>query len=308
MIDSKGHDFGCFGLVKSKTAVLGSARWRATGLALLVSLAVIIFFYWSTLGAMAPQWHSSTYSHGYVIFPASLYIIWKRRNTLGALTPTPSIWAILLLILATFGWLLGDLTTTAVVEQFCAIATIIGVAWGILGTAAMRPPLFPLAFLIFALPLGDGLNHLYLIVHAVEGLPPGAYVFHRSRGFLECLKQGNFRPDARYLGLGQELPADAAVDIFFLTDLRPILQRFGDRGYRAVQLEAGILGGKLYLAAYAQRLGATGLTFFDDDVTRFFSPHAGGKNAIFLTAVGHSANTNPDETQRDRSPTSLTCG
>jgi SagB-type dehydrogenase family enzyme len=142
-------------------------------------------------------------------------------------------------------------------------------------------------------PPGAQLNHLYLIVHAVEGLPLGAYVFHRSRGVLECLKQGNFRADAGYLGLQQELPADAAVDIFFLADLRPILQRFGNRGYRAVQLEAGILGGKLYLAAYAQRLGATGLTFFDDDVTRFFSPHAEGKSAIFLVAVGHSAKHKP---------------
>jgi SagB-type dehydrogenase family enzyme len=142
-------------------------------------------------------------------------------------------------------------------------------------------------------PPGAQLNDLYLIVHAVEGLPPGAYVFHRSRGVLECLKQGNFRADAGYLGLEQELPADAAVDIFFLTDLRPILQRFGNRGYRAVQLEAGILGGKLYLAAYAQRLGATGLTFFDDDVTSFFSPHAEGKSAIFLVALGHSAKRNP---------------
>jgi SagB-type dehydrogenase family enzyme len=133
------------------------------------------------------------------------------------------------------------------------------------------------------------LNHLYLIVHAVEGLPPGAYVFHRSRGVLECLKQGNFRADAGYLGLEQELPADAAVDIFFLADLRLVLQRFGNRGYRAVQLEAGILGGKLYLAAYAQRLGATGLTFFDEDVVRFFSPHAAGKSAVFLVAIGHSA-------------------
>src|SRR5712664_2674248 len=123
-------------------------------------------------------------------------------------------------------------------------------------------------------PPGAQLNDLYLIVHAVEGLSPGAYVFHRNRGALECLRQGDFRADAGYLGLQQELPADAAVDIFFLADLRPILQRFGNRGYRAVQLEAGILGGKLYLAAYAQRLGATGLTFFDDDVTRFFSPHA----------------------------------
>ena len=142
-------------------------------------------------------------------------------------------------------------------------------------------------------PPGAQLNDLYLIVHAVEGLPPGAYVFRRDRGRLECLKQGNFRADAGYLGLEQDLPADAAVAIFFLADLRPILQRFGNRGYRAVQLEAGILGGKLYLAAYALRLGATGLTFFDDDVTSFFSPHAEGKSAIFLVAVGHSAKRKP---------------
>jgi SagB-type dehydrogenase family enzyme len=138
-------------------------------------------------------------------------------------------------------------------------------------------------------PMGSHLNHLYLIAHAVEGLEAGAYVFQRDRGTLECLKPGHFRAQAGYLGLEQQLPADAAVDIFFLADLRPIFERFGNRGYRAVQLEAGILGGKLYLAAYAQRLGATGLTFYDDDVTRFFSPHAESKAAIFLVAVGNSA-------------------
>ena len=138
-------------------------------------------------------------------------------------------------------------------------------------------------------PPGSQLNQLYVIVHAVESLELGAYVFHRERGLLERLKQGNFRSQAGYLGLEQELPADAAVDIFCLADLRPILQRFGNRGYRAVQLEAGILGGKLYLAAYAQHLGATGLTFYDDEVTRFFSPHAEGKSAIFLVAAGKGA-------------------
>jgi SagB-type dehydrogenase family enzyme len=142
-------------------------------------------------------------------------------------------------------------------------------------------------------PMGTQLNHLYLIVHAVAGLAPGAYVFHRDRRLLESLKPGDFRAQAGYLGLEQELPADAAADIFFLADLRPILQRFGNRGYRAVQLEAGMLGGKLYLGAYAQRLGATGLTFYDDDVTRFFSPHAVGKSAIFLVAVGHSVKQRP---------------
>lgn len=141
----------------------------------------------------------------------------------------------------------------------------------------------------FLEPPGTQLNDLYVIIHAVDEVPPGAYVFHRNRSVLECLKEGNFRAEAGYLGLGQELAADSAADIFFLADLRPILQRFGSRGYRAVQLEAGILGGKLYLAAYAQGLGATGLTFFDDDVVRFLSPHAEGKSTIFLVAVGHSA-------------------
>jgi SagB-type dehydrogenase family enzyme len=145
----------------------------------------------------------------------------------------------------------------------------------------------------FLSPIGSQLNHLYLIVHAVEGLESGAYVFHRDLGVLECLKRGNFRDQAGYLGLEQQLPADAAVDIFFLADLRPIFDRLGNRGYRAVQLEAGVIGGKLYLSAYAQRLGATGLTFYDDDVSRFFSPHAEGKSAIFLIAVGESAKLRP---------------
>jgi SagB-type dehydrogenase family enzyme len=141
----------------------------------------------------------------------------------------------------------------------------------------------------FLNPTGSQLNDLYLIVHAVDGLESGAYFFDRERGALQCLKHGVFRDQAGYLGLEQQLPADAAVDIFFLADLRPIFHRLGNRGYRAVQLEAGIIGGKLYLAAYAQRLGATGLTFYDDDVTQFFSPHAGGKSAIFLIALGNSA-------------------
>jgi len=138
----------------------------------------------------------------------------------------------------------------------------------------------------FLVPPGAQLNDLYLIVHSVEGLKPGAYFFHRDRTALELLDEGDFRAEAYHLGLEQELPADACVDVFFLADLTRILGRYGNRGYRAVQLEAGVIGGKIYLAAYAQRLGGTGLTFFDDDVIKFFSPHANGKSAIFLVAIG----------------------
>jgi len=138
-------------------------------------------------------------------------------------------------------------------------------------------------------PFGRHLNDLYLIVNNVIGLAPGAYVYHWDEKFLELLKRGDFRDKAGYLGLEQQIPADAAVDVFFLADLKTILERYGNRGYRAVQLEAGIIGGKLYLGAYAQKLGCSGLTFYDDDVVSFFSPHARGKSAIFLIALGRSA-------------------
>ena len=147
----------------------------------------------------------------------------------------------------------------------------------------------------FLEPPGAQLNDLYLIVHAVQGLKPGAYFFRRKQNTLELLKEGKFRAEAHHLGLEQELPADACVDIFFLADLKSILEGYGNRGYRAVQLEAGAVGGRMYLAAYAQRLGATGLTFFDDDVINFFSPHAKGKSAIFLLAVGKSLKRKPQQ-------------
>jgi SagB-type dehydrogenase family enzyme len=134
----------------------------------------------------------------------------------------------------------------------------------------------------------ESLNDVYLIVNAVEGLPLGAYAFRRRLRALELLREGDFRGEAGYLGLGQAIPRDASANIYFLTDLASALKRMGNRGYRAAQLEAATMGGKIYLAAYAQRLGASGLTFFDDDVTEFFSPDAAGKSVMFLIAVGKS--------------------
>ena len=135
---------------------------------------------------------------------------------------------------------------------------------------------------------GHRLVDLYLIVNAVDGIAPGAYCYWPEAHGLEQLQSGDYRGQAGFLCLDQALGSEASVAIFFLADLGPILERFGNRGYRLANLEAGIIGGRCYLGAYGQGFGASGLTFYDGDVVRFFSPHAQGKDALFVTVLGRS--------------------
>jgi SagB-type dehydrogenase family enzyme len=132
-----------------------------------------------------------------------------------------------------------------------------------------------------------GLVDLYVIVNAVEGVAPGAYAYWPGRG-LELVRAGEFRREAAYLTLEQALGGDAAATFFFLAPLDAILTSWGERGYRLANLEAGLAGGRAYLAAYAGGFGASGLTFYDTEVVRFFSPHAAGRDAIFVTALGRA--------------------
>lgn len=127
---------------------------------------------------------------------------------------------------------------------------------------------------------------LYFIVSAVEGLEPGAYYYNRFYNGLRLLKAGDFREMAGHLGFEQALPADAAAVAFITADLNAIDQALGARGYRTAQTIAGIIGGRLYLGMHALGLGATGLTFYDDSVTEFFSPHAAGQSAVFVVPMG----------------------
>lgn len=110
------------------------------------------------------------------------------------------------------------------------------------------------------------LTDLNLAANAIDGIEPGV---HRYDGGFKLVRAGDLRAEAGYACLEQELGARAAATIFVTADLSPLLAALGDRGYRAAQLDAGVRAGRIYLAAYAQGLGATGLTFYDDEVSSF---------------------------------------
>jgi SagB-type dehydrogenase family enzyme len=156
--------------------------------------------------------------------------------------------------------------------SFENISTIIDASTGSIPLDFLKPDLSLIEF--------------YLIANDVDELPSGAYHFDRDRRTLEQLKEGRMRYFAGYLSLEQPLFSDASAVFFLMTDLNWVLKNLGDRGYRAAQLEAGIIAGRIYLSSYAQRVGASGSTFYDDAVTEFFAPHAEGMSAMMEVGVG----------------------
>jgi SagB-type dehydrogenase family enzyme len=135
------------------------------------------------------------------------------------------------------------------------------------------------------------------LLDASAGLSLGETILRRgsTRAFahkpiraeeLATIMAGNFRSEAGYLCLEQPLGADCSALVCYMADLERALGVLGNRAYRDAHLEAGLHGGRAYLAAYALGRGATGLTFYDDDTANFFAPHAAGKSPLLMVAIG----------------------
>jgi len=134
-----------------------------------------------------------------------------------------------------------------------------------------------------------GLVDVYCLVHAVEGIDQGVYEYHPGACALERVRDTD-RTIAGELALGQGVVGDAAVNVYLVADVDAVVERFGDRGYRLAQLEAGIHLGRLYLATYAHLgLGGRGFTFFDGQVADYLAPHADGQTPMTLFAFGKPA-------------------
>ena len=129
---------------------------------------------------------------------------------------------------------------------------------------------------------------LYLYVHRVDGLPPGIYRFWPQNTGLELVRSGDQRVMAAGLSLGQSMAGNACVAFSMIADIDRAVRSHGDRGYRYVHFEAGAIGQRLYIAAEALGLRATGIgAFFDDEVHRYLDLSSAQGQVVYHFAVGH---------------------
>jgi SagB-type dehydrogenase family enzyme len=129
---------------------------------------------------------------------------------------------------------------------------------------------------------------LYLYVHRVDGLEPGIYRFWPQHAELQLVRTGDQRVAAAGLSLGQDLAGNACVAFSMIGDLDRAARAYGDRGYRYVHFEAGAIGHRLYLAAEALGLGATGIgAFYDEEVHRYLHVTPEQGQVVYHFAIGY---------------------
>lgn len=97
----------------------------------------------------------------------------------------------------------------------------------------------------------------WVVVHGVDGVAPGVY---RWPGTL--VRGGDLRDEAYRVALDQALAGDAAYVVVSAAPYAAL----DDRTYRDAQLAAGIVEGRLHLAAYALGASASGMTFVDSEM------------------------------------------
>jgi SagB-type dehydrogenase family enzyme len=135
---------------------------------------------------------------------------------------------------------------------------------------------------------GTRFIQLYLYAHRVDGLQPGVYRFWPERAELEQVKSGDQRVAAAGLSLWQDLAGNACVTFSMIGDLERAAHANGDRGYRYAHFEAGAIGHRLYLAAEALGLGATGIgAFYDDEVHRHLNLVPNQGQVVYHFAIGY---------------------
>jgi len=167
--------------VSAETAAVGAARpWFLPGVLTVAALVLIVaLFHDTALSMVSIWWRSDTFAHGFVILPISAYLIWGKRRELAALTPKPMYLGLVPMLGLGLLWLLASLVDVQVIQQYSMVAMFPVVVLTLLGWRVMRTVLFPLLFLLLAVPVGEALiypmmeltAHFTILALKLSGIP-----------------------------------------------------------------------------------------------------------------------------------------
>jgi exosortase len=123
-------------------------------LALAIWIGSIAALYGPVVIRMARQWQDDvTYSHGWVIAPIALMLVWRQRDRLRTAPLTPSRAGLAVVIGSLFVFVAGTLAAELFLTRISLIGVLAGTVLYTCGRTHLTLVAFPLLFLVFMIPL-----------------------------------------------------------------------------------------------------------------------------------------------------------
>jgi exosortase A len=210
-------------------ATLGSIGVHVNGreltalLMIAVLAALVVLLYAPSFASMAAVWQSSDYRHGLFVFPVSACLLWRVRKPLAAAELRPFAWGLLLLVPGVLLWSVARAIGVQTAEHLVAVLLIPATVLTFAGWPLARQALFPLLFLVTAVPVGDA-----LIPYLMESTADVATALLQAVG-VPVYRQGQFLS----LPGGEFEVADVCSGVRYLTAGTIIALLFGYLTYES---------------------------------------------------------------------------
>ncbi|MFH1502388.1 MAG: exosortase/archaeosortase family protein [Candidatus Eisenbacteria bacterium] len=130
-------------------------------LAVLAVAALIVAVYRDAFVTLVRTWESNPdYSHGYIIPPIAVFIFWREWKRFVSAIGRGSGWGLALVALALAGHVVSIRAGVFMTQGYSFVLLLFGLSLFMFGGAATRRVWFPLAYLVFMLPIPPFLLHV----------------------------------------------------------------------------------------------------------------------------------------------------
>ncbi len=120
----------------------------------LLLVAVLAVLYSSVIRLLVYQWYNDAdYSHGFLVPLLSAYLIWQRKDKLRQIPRHASWWGLVIIAISLGLLFLGSLGAELSLARLSLLGTLCGLIVYFTGGAMLRAMAFPMAFLLFAIPI-----------------------------------------------------------------------------------------------------------------------------------------------------------
>jgi len=121
----------------------------------LLALAMMIGLYWETISYWYRKWmmQQSYYSHGPLVVPIALFMVWSIRSMLAKTPAKPTLWGLALILPMIPVYMIGRVYGAGTFSMLAFMVMLIGCILLVFGKNLTRLLLFPTLFLISMIPL-----------------------------------------------------------------------------------------------------------------------------------------------------------